>query len=447
MTASLTLMLAQYAASTTIESIPAHVRKQAKLVILDEMASAHFGRRSTAGSLAARYVASFGGVMEARLLGTSLHAPAPYAALANGMAGHSDDVDGTHVAGGHPGACIVHAALAMGERQRISGAEFINAVVLGYDIGTRVLQACGGMHAVGSRHLLHSDFLYAVGAAVAAGRILKLDPVEHCHAMALVTFQANGLMAVFQEPRHISKPFSNGQYAAAGVSAALMSAAGFEGMSNILGARGGLLQAWGAENAADALTRGLGSDYAILGANFKLMSACYPIHAAVEAALAIASDHEISVNDIVRVHVGLPASTVPVVDNRPVHNTCVQDMLCAALLRGRPSLGTSTFPSVLEDRRYAHLRSQITVGVDAELDREHPNGRGANVAIRMQDSAVFTRRVDWPRGHSRRGATTWKDLSEKWHDALPDSDVDQMLALAQDLEALPDVRTLSAAFC
>ena len=44
--------------------------------------------------------------------------------------------------------------------------------------------------------------------------------------MALVTFQANGLIALFQERRHISKSFSNGQYAAAGVSAALMAASG-----------------------------------------------------------------------------------------------------------------------------------------------------------------------------------------------------------------------------
>ncbi len=447
MTSSLTMALARYAASTTFPSIPHLVREQAKRVIMDEMASACLGSRSTAGRLAARHVSSLGGAPESRVLGTTLLAPAAHAAMANGMAGHSDDVDGTHVAGGHPGATIVHAALAASEKHQVSGAELVNAVVLGYDIGTRVLLACGGMHALGSRHHLHSDFLYAVGAAAAAGRIAGLTPIGYCHAMALVTFQANGLMAVFQESRHISKPFSNGQYAAAGVNAALMAANGFEGTDDIMGARGGLLDAWGTDHGADALTRGLGSDYAVMGANFKLMSACYPIHSAVEAALALVDAHGIAVDDIAHVHAGLPAKAVPVVDNRKVHNTCLQDMLCAALLRGAPSLTVSPFPGVLDDQRFAGLRTRISVGVDPDLEREHPDGRGANVAIRMRSGAMFSTRVDWPRGHSRRGGADWSTLSGKWRDTLADCDVHRMLAMAQEMEHLPDVRALSAAFC
>ncbi len=76
MTQSLTLTLAQYAASTSIEAIPGNVRERAKQVILDEMASAYFGRRSMAGDLAARYARSLGGPEESRILGTRLRAPA-----------------------------------------------------------------------------------------------------------------------------------------------------------------------------------------------------------------------------------------------------------------------------------------------------------------------------------------------------------------------------------
>ena len=215
----------------------------------------------------------------------------------------------------------------------------------------------------------------------------------HCHAIALVTFQANGLMAVFQEPRHISKPFSNGQYAFAGVSAALMSAAGLEGVDDIIGAREGLLDAWGVEDGRALVTRGLGEDFAIMGANFKFVSACYPIHAAVEAAMALVAEHEIDADAIASVHVGLPASSVPVVDNRPVHNTCMQDMLSAVLVRGGLSLRDSPFPAILDDAGFARLRSRIAVGVDPGLEREFPNGRGASVAITTQSgSTVFAAR-------------------------------------------------------
>jgi 2-methylcitrate dehydratase PrpD len=446
MTESISLTLAQYAASTSMHAIPGNVRERAKHVILDEMASACFGRRRIAGELAARYATSFGGPGEARILGTELRAAAPYAALANGAAGHADEIDGAHVVGGHPGATVVHAVVAVAERQRVSGAELLNAVVLGYDVGTRVMQACGGIFVAKSRYRLHADFLYAVGAAVAASRIMGLDPVRHCHAMALVTFQANGLCALFQEPRHISKSLCNGQYAFAGVSAALMSAFGLEGCDDVLGAQDGVLDAWGIKDGAELVTRGLGQDYAVMGANFKFLNAGYPIHAAVEAAMMLVADHHIDVDAIASVHVGMPANAMRVVDNRQMHNICLQDMLSAALLRAGLSLNESPFPGILGDPAFARMRARIALGIDPKLEHDQPDGRGANVAITTVGGLTVSRRVDHPRGHSLRGAVTWSDLSEKWHDALRECEVDRMLAVAQGLDDLDDVKDLSDAF-
>jgi len=362
------------------------------------------------------------------------------------MAGHGDEIDGAHVVGGHPGATIVHAALAAAERQHATGAELLNAVVLGYDVGTRMVRACGGVFGLKSRHHLHSDLLYSVGAAVAAGRLLGLDALRQCYAMALVTFQANGLISLFDEKGHISKSFSNGQYAFAGVSAALMSAAGLEGCEDVLGGRDGVLEAWGVEDGPDAATRNLGQDYAVMGANFKFINAGYPIHAPVEAAMSLVADHNITVEEIESVHVGMPANALRVVDNRQMHNICVQDMVSAALVRGGLSVSDSPFPAILDDPAFARIRARITVGVDAGLEHDQPNGRGANVTISTSDGSAVSRRIDHPRGHSLRGPVMWSDLSQKWHDALPGADVDRMLLLAHRLDDLEDVNELSQAF-
>lgn len=446
MTQSLTLTLAQYAASTSIENVSGEVKERAKQVILDEMAGACFARRSTAGQLAARYATQFGGAPESRILGTGLRAPAPYAAMANGTAGHGEEVDGAHVIGGHPAATIVHTAVAIAERQRAPGAELLNAVVLGYDVGVRLIAACGGLFKVKDRYHLHSDFLYAVGGTVAACRILGLDPIRHCHAMALVSFQANGLCALFQEKRHISKSFCNGQYAFAGVSAALMSAIGLEGNEDILGSQHGVLDAWGAENGKETVTRGLGEDYAVMRANFKFLNAGYPIHAAVEAAMALVAQHGIRADAIASVHVGMPENPMRVVDNRRMHNICVQDMVTAALVRGGLSLRESPFPTILSDPAYSRIRAGITLGVDPGLQRDQPDGRGANVTITTAGGKTFSHRVDHPRGHSLRGGVTWPELSAKWRDGLPQYDVDRMLSLAQGLDELEDVNELADAF-
>lgn len=446
MTSTLTLTLAQYAASTSINKIPDDVRDLAKQVILDEMASAHLGRRSLAGDLVARYVTPLGGPPEAQILGTKLRVPAQYAALANGAAGHGEEVDGAHVIGGHPGATLVHAAVAMAERQRASGAELINAVVLAYDVGVRLVAACGGKFAVRARHHLYADFLYAVGASVAASRLLGLDPIRHCHAMALCTFQTNALGALFQEKRHVSKSFCNGQFSLAGVSSALMSAAGLEGVEDVLGMRDGLLEAWGVEGGAQIVTHQLGEDWSIRGANFKFINAGYPIHSAVEAAMTLVTTHQLEPASVESVHIGMPEKAMRVVDNREMHNICVQDMVCANVARGGLSLRDLPFPGILDDAAFSRLRARTTVGVDADINRDAPEGRGARVTIQTVDGASVSHRVDAPRGHSRRGGVTWQELTEKWHSGLPDCDVERMIVLARRLEDLEDVRELAQAF-
>ena len=441
MSETLTSTLASYAASTSSEALPSDVRERTKQVILDELACSFFGRRSLAGDLSARYASQFGGPAEARILATGQRVSAPYAALANGAAGHGEEVDGAHIVGGHPGASIVHAAVAMAERQRTTGAELINAVALGYDVGTRVVQACGTLFSVKNRFGLNSDFLYTLGATVAACRLLGLAPLGHCHAMALSTFQSNALCAFYAEKRHISKSLCNGQFAFTGISAALMAVAGLEGHEDILGADYGVLHAWGVEGGRDMIVDDLGERFGIMGANFKLLNAGYPIHAPVEAALSLVERHGIRIEEIEAVDVGMPTQTMKVVDNRDMHNICLQDMLPAALARGGLALRDSPFPAVLDDPKFQHLRPRVTLRGHPDLDRDQPNGRGAIVNITTKDGIV-SMRIDHPKGHSQRGGLTWSDLQGKWKAGLPDCDVDRLIATAKRLEDLEDVTEL-----
>jgi len=439
MTGTLTHAVARHAAATSYSALPAEVQERAKRVVLDEVACAFFGRRSLAGDLGARYAAQCGGPAEARIYATGARVSAANAALANGGAGHGEEVDGAHVVGGHPGATIVHAAMAMAERQRATGAELLNAVVLGYDIGTRVVEACGRLFSVKNRFGLNSDFLYTIGGAVAAGRLLGLDDDGLCHAMALSTFQANALCALYAEDRHISKSFCNGQFAFGAVSAALMAAAGLEGHRDILGAPYGVLHAWGAEGRRDAILDGLGQRHTIMSANFKMLNAGYPIHAPVEAALALMAENGIAAGAIEAIKVGLPSHAMKVVDNRDMHNICVQDMVCAALALGGLKLRDSPFPEVLADPVFTRLRQKIVVHGHPDLDRDQPEGRGAIVEIATAAGAALVRRVEHPKGHSLRGGLTWSDLAEKWNEGLPECDVDRMLAIARRLDEVEDV--------
>jgi 2-methylcitrate dehydratase PrpD len=439
------IALAEYASSTSIDRVPEDVRDRAKQIVLDEMGSAYFGHRRPAGALGASYASRYASNPESLILGSNMRVPAAFAALANGTAGHADEIDGAHVIGGHPGATLVHATVAMGEAQHSTGAEVLNAVVLGYDMGTRLIEACGGLFGMKNRFHLHSDALHALGASLACGRLLGLDVKRLCHALALATFQANGVCSLFSERRHISKAFCNGQYAFAGVSAALMAAGGLEGSDDVLGDEHGVLDAWGVDGGPEILTRGLGESYAVMGANFKYVRAGYPIHAAVEAAMDIVAQHDVKVDQIEAVEVGMPEHSMRVVDGRRMHNICLQDMLTVALIEGGLDLGRSPFPDILTLPEFAPLRERISLTVDPELQRMQPNGRGARVTINTSDQSLSCL-VSAPRGHSSRGGATWPDLTAKWEQALPGAEVHRMVTLARRLDDLDDVGELTEAF-
>lgn len=142
----------------------------------------------------------------------------------------------------------------------------------------------------------------------------------------------------------------------------------------------------------------------------------------------------------------MPLNALKVVDNRKMHNICVQDMVAANLTAGGLALAAQPFPAMLDDPVYRRLRGLITAAVDPELQQANPNGRGARVTITTLDGKRVSLRIDAPRGHSTRGATSWTELAEKWRASLPNLDPARAMELATRLETLPNANTLFAAF-
>src|SRR4029079_11770023 len=115
------------------------------------------------------------------------------AALANGMFGHADETDDTHPPSlTHPGTSVVPAALAIGEAQRLSGAQVLRAIVLGYDICARLLLSVRPMQFLRSGH--HAGaFGQLFGAAATASALLGLDARQVRHALSYTAQQAAGM--------------------------------------------------------------------------------------------------------------------------------------------------------------------------------------------------------------------------------------------------------------
>src|SRR6267154_3528819 len=177
--------LAAYIAGVMWSELPVAVAAKTKLHVLDTFAAMLSGSRLKPGELAAAYVDRLGGRPEATVIGTRIVTSAVNAALANAMSGHADETDDSHLGGRfHPGCGIVPAALAVAELKECTGAQFIRAVALGYDIGARVNMAMGYSEPNNrpghSTHSLGTAF----GAAAAAAALLGFDAQRVRHVLS-----------------------------------------------------------------------------------------------------------------------------------------------------------------------------------------------------------------------------------------------------------------------
>src|SRR5260370_23027334 len=78
------------------------------------------------------------------VLGTTLRTSAEYAALANGAAAHSIELDDTHQAGSiHLGVIMYSTAIALSESigGEADSTRFLTAVVAGYEVAARIAMA------------------------------------------------------------------------------------------------------------------------------------------------------------------------------------------------------------------------------------------------------------------------------------------------------------------
>ena len=256
--------LSEYIAGALDQDVPPQVTLKAKQHILDTLAAILSGSRLRAGQLAAGYVEKLGGAPQATVIGTSLTVPAVNAALANGMAGHADETDDSHLGGRfHPGCAIVPAALAVAERYDLTGRDLIRAVVLGYDVGARLTMALYP-EAKPARHSTHS-LAPAFGAAAAAAALHKFGPQRVRYVLSYAVQQASGVPYWNRDSEHVEKAFDfGGMGARNGVSAAAMVEAGFSAVEDPFSGSDNLFAAFGQNPDRSKLTAQLGNRFEIM---------------------------------------------------------------------------------------------------------------------------------------------------------------------------------------
>lgn len=200
--------LSTYMAAASRSPLPPEVTEKAKQHILDTFAAMVSGTTLPAAHAVLAYARQCAGAGTATVVGTDLVCGFPEAALVNGMLAHTDETDDSHaLSHSHPGCAIVPAALSAGQQFSIGGEQFLRAVTLGYDIGTRVTMTLGGLEfQVRSHHDAHS-IANTFGSSAAAGSAASLNPRQMRFLVDYAAQQASGIAAWQRDREHIEKSF------------------------------------------------------------------------------------------------------------------------------------------------------------------------------------------------------------------------------------------------
>ena len=190
---AVTVKLSTYMSEARNRPLPDVVLEKAKHHILDTFAAMISGAELQPGQAAIQFARAYGGEKVATVAGSNVLCGPIEAALANGVMAHADETDDSWPSGWHPGCNVVPAALALGEPAGISGAHFVRAVALGYDVGARMLIALrpGVFDTHKSTHSIGGIF----GSAAAAGCAASLNPQQMRWVIDYTAQQSSGIAA------------------------------------------------------------------------------------------------------------------------------------------------------------------------------------------------------------------------------------------------------------
>jgi 2-methylcitrate dehydratase PrpD len=384
--------LARFAAAFATQPLPPEAAHGARRAVMDWFASTYPGLETEAVRRLEPVLAEDLDRGPSRLVSKrpARAATARAAALFNGTAAHAAEIDDSfRDAMVHPGAATIAAALAQAQAADATGAAFLRAVVLGYELCTRIGVVMGPPH---YRFWHNTGTMGTFGAAAAAASVLQLDEDATAHALAIAATFAAGLQQAFRS-ESMAKPLHAGRAAEAGLMAAQLAARGMRSSLDALDGEAGLGRAMSTGADWSAIGDTLGRDFHITRLTFKNHVGCGHTFAAIDGALALQQRHGFMQADIEHLHLGVYQAALdiaPHVDPRDADQArfSLRYMVATALVHGSVRLAAFE-PARLNDAATRTLMACITPALDPAVEAAFPGRRGARIHVRLRDGRTF----------------------------------------------------------
>jgi len=442
--------LAGLAAGTRFDALTPATVAAARAVTLDTIGAILAGSRLTENARLADLAAARSGSRTATLVGRGQRAEPMLAALANGTAGVSLEMDeGNRWGGGHPAIHVLPATLAVAEELGVDGRRFIEALVAGYEVTSRL----GGASRV--RPNVHSHGTWGTaGAAVAVARLHGHDASAIRTVINLATSMspANSWQPCFEGAtiRNLYPGRSNMQ----AILATHLLGCGYTALHDAPSDLYGTILGDGFDT--DAVVEGLNGEdrvdvYRIERNYFKFHACCLYNHPVLDAVQSLVHREGFGADDVQRIRVTSLPFVVRMADPAPANMLAakfsIPHAVAAAVVKGTTDVSAFT-DAVREDSRVRQLAARVEVAGDDTMSlRGGPDRPTARVSVELGDGRVLTREAAIVHGDALNPRPR-HELEAKFmalaSDTLDATRTKEVVEIVARLEHLPDVRSLTA---
>ena len=447
--------VAAFIANTSTRDFPPDSTEKAKKALADTFAVIIAGAGSEVAEPLLHYINAAQAPGTVPILGTGITAAPETAALVNGTFGHALDYDDVlSIMPAHPSAVIVAALLASLKGRSVSGAAFIEAYIMGVEVGGNIGIGMTNGHYQRGFHATGTLALFSALAALAKLHALDIPTTQQ--AFGIASSMSSGLRRNFGT---MTKPLHTGIAARSALTAHNLAAAGFSAAPDVLEAKAGFFSTYGvAQSSVDITVKGLGNPYVIVdpGLALKKFPCCYASHRAIDGLMALRAKLACDAASIDKVICRMPPGGMHVLTYpRPVTGLegkfSLHYPLAAATLDGKCALWTFTDEAVRR-REIEALYARIDAAEDPACRGDDPlfetrssGSKGfVEVEVHLKDGRSDSIRVDKAPGSPSR-ELTWNDLNEKFADCarhsrrISASAADKAFATIRKLEQAADI--------
>jgi 2-methylcitrate dehydratase len=413
MTKTLAHQLADYACSLRFEDLSREVVHEVKRRVIDSLGCALGAWKEEPCVIARKVASEFSAKNGSTIIGTNHKAPPDWAAFATGCCIRYFDYNDTYLSKepAHPSDNI-SATLAVAESVGANGRELITAIALAYEVQCRLCDAAS-LRARGWDHVTYGAF----STALAAARLMKLDPERTRHAVNIAGVASAAMRQARVGELSHWKGVAFANAARHGVYAALLARAGMTGPAPIFEGQMGFEKQLGVSlgdvgekfaKRPEAKSPEEGTAAMILKTSIKFWPAEYHSQSAIEAALFLRKEigagaelksmtiesHDASV-DIIGSE---PEKWRP--ETRETADHSLPYITAIAFIDGE--ITNKQFESErFTDPKIWKFLENVKVERNAQLSALYPGAVANIVHVDLADGRRLSKRVDYPLGHAK----------------------------------------------